>query len=75
MDRKRKLKAIQEQIEIYVATLESDELMRTNTFNPTMPDNLLKEKWKDMCFQLNNCFGEPKMTPEEWKRVFFKIFL
>lgn len=69
MDRKRKLKSTQEQLEIYVVTLESDEVMRTSTFNPSMPDSILKDKWKDMSDNLNSCNGGPTMTPEEWKKV------
>lgn len=72
--RKRTKNTSQEQYEIYVNLLESDYVFRSGTFDPTLGENYIENKWQDLCTLLNSMDGGPHLTVDEWKKVYIKNF-
>ncbi|CAH1108507.1 unnamed protein product [Psylliodes chrysocephalus] len=55
-----------EQYEEYIKFLENDELFRTGTINPTVPENYIKQKWEELTIKLNYNSKGPQLTTDKW---------
>jgi hypothetical protein len=67
MDKKRAGKTIRAQYEIDLNYLQSNDLFRSNKFNPKNPA-FLQNCWKELCGLLNSTVG-PTRDEDGWKRV------
>ncbi|KAJ8974683.1 hypothetical protein NQ317_019839 [Molorchus minor] len=67
--RRRTKNTSPEQYELYLNYLESDYYFRSNTMNPTLGDNYLKDKWKELSDRLNSLGQGPCLSVQEWMKV------
>ena len=53
-----------------MSELAANEVLRTNTINPTLDDNVLTELWESLAAKLNACSDGPTLSPLLWKKRF-----
>lgn len=53
----------------YLFEMEQDYVFRSGIINPTLPQDYISNKWKNLTIKLNSIGKGPQLTPEEWKKV------
>ncbi|XP_063919402.1 uncharacterized protein LOC135134609 [Zophobas morio] len=67
---KREGRTSSDQYDHYLTLMETDEIFRTGTVNPSVEDGYIAKKWENLVQKLNSCGTGPKLDTEGWKRRF-----